>query len=110
MKLTELSAHWLRIIDDRRHKRDNRLTPSSADGVMFLCPKCFRANGGERGTHSVICWKPEVPAAREPGPGRWSFQGSSLEDLTLVASSSSIALLGGCRAHFFIQNGAIIDC
>ena len=28
---------------------------TEADGVWFLCPKCFAANGGAVGTHAVIC-------------------------------------------------------
>lgn len=27
-----------------------------AQGVRFLCPKCFAANGGKVGTHRVVCW------------------------------------------------------
>lgn len=78
-----------------------------ADGVLFLCPRCFKANGGSVGTHAVLCWRPRVPADVDPKPGRWEFQGTGLDDLTLVAGSSSILLLGGCGAHFFIRGGAI---
>jgi hypothetical protein len=78
--------------------------------VRFLCPKCFATNGGARGTHSVICWSPGVPQEMRPGPGRWQLQGTSLDDLTLVAASSSVKLEGGCEAHFFVRNGAIVDC
>jgi len=78
-----------------------------ADGVQFLCPKCFAANSGAIGTHQVICWRPRVPPEVCPKPGRWEFEGTSLSDLTLRAGSSSILLIGGCEAHFFIENGAI---
>jgi hypothetical protein len=80
-----------------------------ADALMFLCPKCFAENGGPRGTHRVICNRPRVPL-REGiyvGPGRWEFQGTGIDDLSLVAGSSSVLLLGGCNAHFFVRNGAI---
>ena len=79
-----------------------------ADGVWFYCPKCYTANGGMRGTHSVICWRPRVPADVDPKPGRWEFQGTGLDDLTLVADSSSILLRSGCCAHFFVQAGEIV--
>lgn len=82
---------------------------SSADGVMFLCPKCFQANGGSVGTHSIICWRPRVPDDVAPKPGRWELVGTGIDDLTLVAGSSSILLTGGCCAHFFIRNGSIED-
>lgn len=81
---------------------------AEADGVHFLCPKCFEANRGPVGTHSVICWRPRVPADVSPKPGRWEFHGTSLDDLTLVAGSSSVLLLGGCAAHFFVRNGRIV--
>jgi hypothetical protein len=79
-----------------------------ADGVQFLCPTCFVANGrSDVGTHSVICWRPRVPADVSPKPGRWEFVGSGLSNLTLVAGSSSIFLQRGCGAHFFICNGEV---
>ena len=83
-----------------------------ADGVEFLCPKCFKINGGRVGTHAVICWRPRVPADVDPKPGRWEFLGTNLDDLTLVAGSSSILLPAGedgCGAHFFVRSGAIED-
>jgi hypothetical protein len=79
-----------------------------ADGVCFYCPKCFEANGGRVGTHAVICWRPRVPPDVDPKPGRWEFVGTSLDDLTLVAGSSSVRLTGdGCGAHFHVRGGAI---
>jgi hypothetical protein len=79
-----------------------------ADGVLFCCPKCFKTNGGPVGTHAVLCWRPRVPADVDPKPGRWEFEGTSLDDLTLVAGSSSVLLTGpGCGAHFHIRSGVI---
>ena len=80
---------------------------AEADGVTFLCPVCFVANGGSVGTHSVCCWRPRVPQTVKPVPGRWEFQGTGIDDLTLVAGSSSVLLQGPCGAHFFVRNGAI---
>lgn len=79
-----------------------------ADGVMFLCPACYRANGGPVGTHSVICWRPSVPPDVDPKPGRWELVGTGYGDLSLVAGSSSIALRGGCCAHFFVRGGEVV--
>lgn len=81
---------------------------AEADGIMFACPVCLQANGGPAGTHYVICWRPRVPADVAPKPGRWEFEGKGLDDLTLVAGSSSILLRGGCNAHFWIRNGEIV--
>jgi hypothetical protein len=81
---------------------------ADADGVEFLCPVCFVRNGNSNvGTHAVICWSPSVPQDTDPTPGRWSMVGSGIDDLTLVASSSSVLLKGGCNAHFFVRHGKI---
>ena len=85
-------------------------TLAEADGVMFLCPKCFQANKGPVGTHSVICWSPRVPLDVPPKPGRWNLTGTSLEDLSLVAGSSSVQVGGPCRAHFWIRGGLVVNC
>jgi hypothetical protein len=108
MKLSELGPEWLKIIDERTRSTDVEM--AEADGIIFLCPKCFQKNGGPVGTHSIICWRPSVPPSVTPGPGRWEFNGTGLDDLSLVAGSSSILLQGGCEAHFLIQNGEIRDC
>lgn len=108
MKLRELDAKFLKR-DDSHHFHFVE-TIGEADGVEFLCPKCFAANGGPSGTHAVICWSPSVPQDTSPTPGRWQLQGSGLDDLTLVAGSSSVLLKGGCGAHFFVRSGAIVDC
>jgi hypothetical protein len=81
----------------------------SADGISFICPKCFAVNGGPIGVHSVLCWRPRVAAGISPGPGRWEFLGTGYEDLTLVAGSSSVKLTGGCGAHFHVTSGAITE-
>ena len=78
---------------------------ATAQGVMFLCPQCFARNGGEVGTHSVICWFRDrgVSAEASPGPGRWSVSGNSLDDLTLAPS---VHLSGpGCGWHGWVRNG-----
>lgn len=108
MKLADLEARFIKIEDERTHRYVDTLP--EADGVMFLCPTCFAANGGSVGTHSMICWRPRVGQEHSPRPGRWEFEGSGLADLTLVAGSSSVLLNGGCNAHFFVRSGAIVQC
>ena len=81
---------------------------ADADGLMYLCPKCFVARGSGIGVHSVLSWRlGRVPDGVQPGPGRWDFIGTGIDDLTFRAGSSSIKLLGGCDAHYFIENGVI---
>lgn len=106
MKLTELDPHFLKVLDPTHYQWEG-IQKADADGIAFLCPKCFSANGGPVGTHSVICWRPNVPQTIGPMPGRWEMDGTGFDDLTLRAGSSSVQLLGGCNAHFFIKNGGI---
>jgi hypothetical protein len=102
VKLTDLEPQFLKITSPTTYHHVE--TIAEADGIMFLCPKCFA-------THSILCWRPRVDASHRPGPGRWEFEGASYNDLTLVAGSSSVFLTGdGCKAHFFVRNGEIIGC
>ena len=85
-------------------------TLAEADGVMFLCPKCYAENGGPVGTHRVICWfVGKVPDDVDPKPGRWTPRGTGLSDLTFVPSegrTQSVLLTGGCGWHGFVVDGA----
>lgn len=110
MRLTELEPHFLKVEDDRTSVMIDDL--AAADGIDFLCPKCFQKNGGKRGTHSIICWfAGRVPDGKTPGPGRWTPSGTGYHDLTFVPGnpprSTSVLQIGGCAAHFFIENGEI---
>ncbi len=84
-----------------------------AMGIRFLCPKCFAANGGTRGTHHVICWSRSrgVPDDISPGPGRWKIEGSGFHDLTLNAdppgTMRSVWLKGACGWHGFVTDGEV---
>src|SRR5229473_7713335 len=105
MRLRDLDAKFLKREDSHHFRFVATIT--EADGVKFLCPKCFAVNGGPVGTHAVICWAPSVPQDTNPTPGRWELVGTDIDNLTLRAGSSSVLLKGGCGAHFFVQNGAI---
>lgn len=109
MKLLDLEPRFLkRTPKDGQEIHTYVETVEEADGVLFLCPLCFQTNNGSIGTHSVLCWRPNVPKEINPSPGRWDFQGSGYHDLTLVAGSSSILLTSGCKAHFFVSRGEIL--
>ena len=78
---------------------------SEADGVIFLCPRCFETNKGTVGTHSVICWfRDRVPDHVRPGPGRWEPSGEGLDDLTL-SPSVDLSRGDGCQWHGFVRSG-----
>jgi len=86
-------------------------TIAEADGIRMLCPKCYDDPPvGPVGTHSVICWSPKISQDHDPKPGRWDLVGTSIDDLTLVAGSSSVLIQGGCHAHFFVRGGYIVGC
>lgn len=105
MKLIELEPRLLKIVADDRWSGD--ATMADCDGVQFLCPTCFETNKGSVGTHSVVCWKPHVPQTVYPRPGRWHILGTSFENLTLQAGSSSVKLNAPCNAHFFVRDGEV---
>lgn len=110
MRLVDLEPKFL------RHKADVSTwvdTIAEAQGIFFLCPKCYATNGGKVGTHAVICWSRSagVPEDARPGPGRWKLIGTGFDDLTLEGDAPggggarSVQLTGGCSWHGFITNG-----
>lgn len=113
MRLSQLDANFIYELDVKSGSfmYDNPICPSleQAQGIMFLCPKCFVTNNGEVGTHSIICWFKDrgVPDDMDPKPGRWIPQGTGIEDLTFIGpGAASILLTGeGCGWHGFIKNG-----
>lgn len=84
-----------------------------AQGVMFLCPKCFAENGGEVGTHRVVCWSRSrgVPDSAQPSPGRWTIDGTGYHDLTLngdpPGNARSVQITAGCMWHGHVTNGEV---
>lgn len=122
-RLAQLEAQFLRYSKERSDPHINGgaeretdvwhhvPTLAEADGIMFLCPKCFAANSGPIGTHAVVCWfRGKVPDSAEPGPGRWTPQGTGYEDLTFTPGEPPVAisvlLTGGCGWHGFVKNGS----
>ena len=109
VKLAELEPQFL-VVETPGKAYRYVDTLAEAQGIRFLCPKCFSANGGPAGTHSVICWfkDRDVPATEEPLPGRWTVvSGHGYGDLTLTAS---ILITSGCMWHGFVTAGEIVNC
>ena len=65
MRLTDLEPQFLRYQQEGNSVIYHHVeTLAEAHGVMFLCPRCFAANGGRAGTHMVICWSRSCCALR----------------------------------------------
>ncbi len=79
-----------------------------AQGLTFLCPKCFLENSGPVGTHSCEVTfenrgvSDEQGTQNKQGGVRWTVSGAGLHDLTITPS---ILLIGGCDWHGFITTG-----
>lgn len=104
MRLSDLEARFVRCGEEE--DLHTVLTLGEAQGVLFLCPKCYAANCGPIGTHSVLVWFRDhgVPAAARP-TARWGVAGTSLGDLTLTPS---IHLTGeGCGWHGFVTGSDV---
>jgi hypothetical protein len=110
MRLTELTPRFLKLSDRGWLTVENI---GDAQGIVFLCPKCFVENGGPIGTQSVICWSRSrgVPDDVRPNPGRWALHGTGFDDLSLDAdppsSARSVLLSGGCAWHGFVTGGEV---
>lgn len=96
-----------------RHYMASVSTFVEAQGIHFLCPKCFAANRGDVGTHwCQVTFEgkgvpPEMGCHDNTGrPTRWNVSGSGYGDLTVTPS---IQILGGCAWHGFITNGEILS-
>ena len=106
MKLTELEPQFLRIEPDGHYPYVSTL--AEAQGIEFLCPKCFREHDGPAGTHIVVVWFRDrgVPSDELPLPGRWGVSGSGFEDLSITPSISlENSTKVGCQWHGFVTNG-----
>lgn len=112
MTLKELNATFIKIIELKPHTIYHTVDSlNEADGLLFLCPKCFIKNSGKVGTHSVLCWfMGKVPDDLDPKPGRWTPEGTNLDNLSFVPGSGkshSVLLLSGCNWHGLITSGQV---
>lgn len=86
---------------------------AEAQGVQFLCPKCFAKNGGHVGTHLILVPFRDRGVLDNQGmhdengnPVRWAASGTSFKDLTI---DPSIWIKSGCQWHGCIENGETKD-
>lgn len=84
---------------------------TKAQGVQFLCPKCYIKNSGPRGTHLIMIPFRDRGVLDNQGmhdsngkPVRWEVSGTSFKDLT---TKPSILLTSGCKWHGFITSGEV---
>lgn len=107
--LRELEAQLLRITSINTFEHVELVR--HAQGVTFLCPKCYIARGCSKyGVHSVICWfaHRNVPPHLPPAPGRWnpSPSSTSIDDLEFIGPGSfSVQLTSGCMWRGYIKGG-----
>lgn len=92
---------------------------AEADGITFLCPKCWAANGGTVGTHSIMIFFADRNAPEHLGKNkdgqtvRWRVSGTGYSDLV---TSPSILQQCGCAWHGYIgasdgsQPGEVVTC
>jgi len=107
VKLSDLEPELFKLAENNQDLSERVATLADAQGVYFLCPKCFAENGGAVGTHAVrvLFRGRNVPDDAWPLPGRWDVSGTGIDDLTLTPS---IHLTGaGCGWHGFITNGLV---
>ena len=120
MRLCDLDAQF---VGEWRPGGYVRLTSvQGAQGILFQCPGCAAGkpraeDGGIAGDHYVLCWFVNpvggalvVPASESPGPGRWTFSGSSIDDTTLSPSVNcdthpTIQHPGDCHWHGWVKAG-----
>jgi len=111
MKLRELDARFIKIAQTDPEKIWAHVESiNDAQGVIFLCPACYKKHGGPEGTHSILCWSRSrgVPDDFSPKPGRWTLHGAGIDDLTLLGDpvGSAASVDAGCW-HGFVKNGEI---
>lgn len=99
MRLSALDVRFLSL-------SGAKLTAKPVEGyISLLCPKCFIANTGKEGTHRI-----NLPFSSNPN--HWHATGKSIEDFSFVPlvvnERISVAVVGGCEAHFNIVDGAIL--
>lgn len=104
MKLSELEPSFMRATDANHFHAVSSF--EDAQGIMFLCPYCFRENGGPKGTHVVLVWFEgrNVPVACQP-KARWKASGTCLEDLTINPSIHHPSCW-----HGYVRDGQITFC
>ena len=107
MKLVDLEPRWMRhSVGEWFENDDGTLTIATAQGIAFLCPRCFKKNGGPVGTETILVWFRDrgVPADETPGPGRWTPNGTDFHDFSLTPSVN----VSNEHWHGFVTSGEIV--
>lgn len=115
MKLDELEPQFMRYETRTEDCVREYTIPvdsfAEAQGIWFLCPKCFAINSGPVGTHMVDCTfagrgalDTQGSHGKEGKPTRWNASGSDYSNLSLTPS---ILIDGGCAWHGHVTNGEI---
>lgn len=120
MKLRDLDAHFVGEWTETTWRSYGQRIVDGVQGLCYQCPKCavglVRGEadglGFVEGAHYILNWFTNpvnvapVPDAAFPGPGRWTFEGTSIDDITFVGpAAASVLLTGGCGWHGFVRNG-----
>ena len=124
MRLRQLDAQFISGWHPGGYTR--QATVEGAQGILFQCPLCAQGKeygeeddpvighrGFYRGAHYVLCWftnprnAPRVPDDADPKPGRWTFEGDTVDTITFVGPAAASVLLTppGCGWHGFVKNG-----
>ena len=111
MRLIELEPQFVKLLPTNAHR--HVATLAEADGIYFLCPKCFEKIGSNVGCHQMLCWfRNKVPDSLRPGPGRWTPCGTGYNDLSFVAGEPPqlFSVQAGECGHYHLENGEIKFC
>lgn len=110
------TTQWGGFPTDVFHNTDNL---AEADGITFLCPKCFASNAGPIGTHSIMIFfeggkaPPHLGTNKDGQTVRWRVTGTGYGDLVTVPS---ILQQAGCQWHGYIGGsggecpGDVVTC
>ncbi len=80
-------------------------TLAEADGIMFMCPKCFETNGHQVRVFFRGRGAPDRLGKNSKGVTvRWNASGTGLADLVLTPS---IQIEGCCGWHGFVGSSGI---
>ena len=118
MKLSDLEPRFLRTTE-KEGVAQFVDSLEEAQGIFFVCPECTRRLGTTVGAHGITCYSSSRGVGPDrsdlAGPGRWTLLGTGYTDLTLgpePGRSNSVLLTseGGCKAHFFVEQGDIRFC
>jgi len=91
-------------------------TLAEADGVWFLCPKCYVKNGGVLGTHMIAigfadrdCLPGSYSQDRNGVDTRWNVSGADIDSLTLTPSIdlSQPEIVSCCGWHGFVGSNGV---